>query len=48
MTLNGRFYLNERAVSERNEGHGFMALLILVVVGSIIASLVVLVSGTGG
>ena len=43
-TLEGRFYLNERAVSERKEGQGFMALLILLVVGSIVASLLVLVS----
>jgi hypothetical protein len=47
-TLDGRFYLNERAVSERNEGQGFMALLIVLVIGSIIASLAVLVSRAGG
>lgn len=47
-TIDGRLYLNERAVSERKEGQGFMALLIMVVVGSVLASIVVLVSRAGG
>jgi hypothetical protein len=47
-TLDGRFYLNERAVSERNEGQGFMALLIILVIGSVFASVAILVSRAGG
>jgi len=47
-TIDGRLYLNERAVSERKEGQGFMALLIMLVVGSVLASIVVLVSKAGG
>jgi hypothetical protein len=43
-TVDGRVYLNERAVAERKEGQGFMALLILLVVGSVLASVVVLAS----
>ena len=43
-TADGRVYLNERAVADFQEGQGFMALLILLVVGSIIASVVVLVT----
>ena len=47
-TLDGRFYLNERMVSEQKQGQGFMALLIILVVGSIIASVLVLISRAGG
>ena len=38
----GRYYLHEQAIADRNEGHVFMALLILLVVVSLIASAVVL------
>jgi hypothetical protein len=37
-TLDGRLYLNERAVADRKEGQGFMALLITLIVASLIAS----------
>ena len=47
-TVDGRFYLNERAVTDRQEGQGFMALLIILVVGSLIASVAVLVLRSGG
>ena len=43
----GRYYLNERAVSDRSEGQGFMALLILLGIGSLLASLVALVAVFG-
>ena len=43
----GRYYLNERAVSDRAEGQGFMALLILLGVGSLLASLVALAAAFG-
>ena len=42
-TANGRYYLNEQVIADRNEGKGFMALLILLVAASIFASLIVLV-----
>ena len=42
-TADGRLYLHEAAVADRKEGQGFMALLIVLVTGSIIASVVVLV-----
>ena len=42
-TADGRLYLHEQAVADRKEGQGFMALLIVLVVGSIIASVAVLV-----
>jgi len=47
-TVDGRFYLNERALSERKEGQGYMALLILLVIGSVIASVAVLALRSGG
>ena len=47
-TPEGRIYLNERAIADCNEGQGFMALLILLVVGSVIASVAVLVGRAGG
>ena len=43
-TANGRYYLNEQVIADRSEGKGFMALLILLVLASILASLIVLVS----
>jgi hypothetical protein len=42
-TSNGLFYLSERAVADRNEGQGFMALLIMLVAASLIATGVALV-----
>ena len=47
-TVDGRFYLNERVVSDRKEGQGFMALLILLAVGSVIASVAALAAIAGG
>ena len=47
-TLDGRVYLNERAVSDRQEGQGYMALLIILVIGSVIASVAVLATRAGG
>ena len=44
----GRLYLNELVIADRNEGQGFMALLILLVIASIVASAVVLVGKAGG
>ena len=44
----GRLYLNEIAVADRSEGHGFMAVLILLVIASIIASVVILMARSGG
>ena len=41
-TADGRLYLHEQAVADRKEGQGFMALLILLVIGSVIASVAVL------
>ena len=41
-TEDGRFYLNERIIAERKEGQGFMALLIILTVASVIASVAVL------
>jgi len=47
-TVDGRLYLNERALSERKEGQGYMALLILLVTGSVIASVAILALRNGG
>jgi hypothetical protein len=47
-TLDGRVYLNERAVSDRQEGQGYMALLIILVIASVIASVAVLATRAGG
>ena len=47
-TVDGRLYLNERALSERKEGQGYMALLILLVIGSVIASVAILALRNGG
>lgn len=47
-TIDGRLYLNERALSERKEGQGYVALLILLVIGSMIASVAILALRSGG
>lgn len=47
-TVDGRLYLNERAQAERREGQGFMALLILLAIGSVMASVAVLALRSGG
>lgn len=47
-TSDGRLYLNEQVLADRNEGQGFMALLILLVVASVIASIAVLTGKIGG
>ena len=44
----GRFYLNERKIAERKEGHGFMLVLMILVIGSVIASVAVLATRAGG
>lgn len=46
-TDDGRLYLNERVIADRKEGQGFMAVLILLAVASVIASLAVLASQAG-
>ena len=46
-TDDGRLYLNERVIADRTEGQGFMALLILLVVASVIASVAVLAAQAG-
>ena len=46
-TDDGRLYLNERVIADRNEGQGFMVLLILLAVASVIASVAVLVAQAG-
>ena len=43
----GRYYLNERAIADRKEGQGFMVLLILLVVASIMASGFALIKAAG-
>ena len=47
-TVDGRLYLNERALSEHKESQGNMALLILLVIASVIASVAVLALCSGG
>ena len=47
-TADGRLYLNERAISDRKEGQGFMALLVLLAVASVLASVAVLAARAGG
>lgn len=47
-TTDGRHYLDELAIADRNEGKGFMTLLILLVTGSLIASVIVLMERAGG
>jgi hypothetical protein len=46
-TSDGRYYLNERAIADRKEGQGFMVILLLLVVASIMASGIVLVKMAG-
>lgn len=46
-TDDGRLYLNERVIADRNEGQGFMALLILLAIASVIASVAVLAAQAG-
>ena len=41
-TSDGRLYLNEQVIADRQEGQGFMALLILLAVASVISSVAVL------
>ena len=43
-TPDGRVYLDELALADRKEGQGFMALLIMLMVASVIASIAVLVA----
>lgn len=47
VTSDGRYYLNERAIADRNEGQGFMVVLILLIAASILASGIVLVKMAG-
>jgi len=46
-TNDGLVYLNERAVADRNEGQGFKVLLMVLVIGSLIASGVALAIAAG-
>ncbi len=46
-TTDGRVYLNERAVADRQEGQGFTALLVMLVIGSLIASGIALAIAAG-
>jgi hypothetical protein len=46
-TNDGRYYLNERAIADRKEGQGFMVVLILLVIASIMASGIVLMTTAG-
>ena len=46
-SADGRFYLNERVIADRNEGQGFTALLILLAIASVIASIAVLAAQAG-
>jgi hypothetical protein len=41
-TVDGRIYLNERAIADGKEGQGYMALLITLIIGSLIASVAAL------
>ncbi len=47
-TADGRSYLDEMAIADRKEGQGFMVLLIMLVIASVIASAAVLAAQTGG
>jgi len=47
VTADRRFYLNEIAIADRKEGQGLMALLILLVAASIMASGFALVKAAG-
>ena len=46
-TADGRLYLNERVIADRQEGQGFMVLLIILVAASAIASGAALLSSAG-
>jgi hypothetical protein len=46
-TSDGRFYLDERAVADRKEGQGFLALVIILVCLSVVASAVALIAVFG-
>lgn len=46
-TADGRAYLNEMALADRSEGQGLKALLILLAIGSVIASVAVLAAKAG-
>ena len=46
-TSDGRHYLNEQAVADRKEGQGFMVVLLLLVIASIMASGLVLLKTAG-
>ncbi|MFL6738465.1 MAG: hypothetical protein ACJ8E4_02415 [Sphingomicrobium sp.] len=47
-TAGGRVYLDELALADRKEGQNFMAILILLVAASIIASIGILLVWSGG
>lgn len=47
-STDGRYYLHEQAIADRREGQGFKALLILLVIASLIASVAVLVDRLAG
>jgi hypothetical protein len=47
-TAGGRVYLDELALADRKEGQGFMAILILLAVASVIASVGILLVWSGG
>ena len=42
-----RYYINERAIADRQEGQGFMALIVLLIVASLIASIAALAGKFG-
>ena len=46
-TVDGRHYLNERAIADRKEGQGFMVVLILLVIASLMASGLALLNSAG-
>jgi hypothetical protein len=46
-TDDGRINLKERAIADRTEGQGLMALLILLAVASVVASIAVLAAQAG-
>ena len=46
-TVDGRFYVDERVVADRREGQGFMALLIVLMIGSVVASVAALAAQAG-
>jgi hypothetical protein len=46
-TSEGRFYLNERAIEDRKEGQGFLALVIILISLSVVASGIALIAVFG-